>query len=85
MSHLLLIADPLGEEYKKYNCKNLKAIYLAGERCDPDTIEFYGSLLNKPIIDHFWQTETGWPVAGQAMVRYFLQIDFFPKKLCGDE
>eukprot|EP00948_MAST-09A_sp_MAST-9A-sp1_P002761 g2761.t1 len=59
--------DPLGQEFKKRDCSTLNALYLAGERCDPDTITFYGDLIDRPIVDHFWQTETGWPVAGQAL------------------
>jgi propionyl-CoA synthetase len=56
--------DPKGEFVKKYDISCLKAIYLAGERADPDTIEWAQKVTGKPIYDHWWQTETGWTIAG---------------------
>ncbi|MEM9579035.1 MAG: propionyl-CoA synthetase [Pseudomonadota bacterium] len=56
--------DPKGEERKKYDLSGLRALYLAGERADPDTIEWAGELLDVPVYDHWWQTETGWTIAG---------------------
>jgi len=56
--------DPEGKEIKKYNLKNFKTQFLAGERADPSTIEWAQTHLNVPIIDHWWQTETGWAIAG---------------------
>ncbi len=56
--------DPKGEERKKYDLSCLRALYLAGERADPDTIEWAGKLLDIPVYDHWWQTETGWTIAG---------------------
>ena len=56
--------DPNGEEIKKYNLKNFKMQFLAGERADPSTIQWTEKHLNVPVIDHWWQTETGWAIAG---------------------
>ncbi|WP_300583351.1 propionate-CoA ligase PrpE [Marivita sp.] len=56
--------DPKGEFVKKYDISCLRAIYLAGERADPDTIEWAQRVTGKPIYDHWWQTETGWTIAG---------------------
>jgi propionyl-CoA synthetase len=56
--------DPKGEFVGKYDISCLRAIYLAGERADPDTIEWAQKVTGKPIYDHWWQTETGWTIAG---------------------
>ena len=56
--------DPKGVERQKYDLSCLRALYLAGERADPDTIEWAGKLLGVPVYDHWWQTETGWTIAG---------------------
>lgn len=56
--------DPKGELVKKYDLSGLRAVYLAGERADPDTINWAAETLDKPIYDHWWQTETGWTIAG---------------------
>ena len=56
--------DPKGEYLKKYDLSCLRALYLAGERADPDTIEWARRVLDKPVYDHWWQTETGWTIAG---------------------
>ncbi len=58
--------DPKGEFIKKYDLSNFKALFLAGERLDPDTYYWAGELLKKPVIDHWWQTETGWAIAGNC-------------------
>ena len=55
--------DPDGELIGDYNLKNLQAVFLAGERADPDTIQWLEDKLNLPVIDHWWQTETGWAIA----------------------
>ena len=55
--------DPAGEHLARYKLAAFEALYLAGERCDPDTIDWASRLLQVPVIDHWWQTETGWPVA----------------------
>ncbi|MCM2561456.1 propionate-CoA ligase PrpE [Lutimaribacter sp. EGI FJ00015] len=56
--------DPKGEFVRKYDLSGLRAVYLAGERADPDTINWAADVLGKPIYDHWWQTETGWTIAG---------------------
>ncbi|MEL7164643.1 MAG: AMP-binding protein [Pseudomonadota bacterium] len=56
--------DPKGLELAKYDLSGLRALYLAGERADPDTIEWAQDLLGVPVYDHWWQTETGWTIAG---------------------
>ncbi|WP_371227229.1 propionate-CoA ligase PrpE [Roseovarius sp. 2305UL8-3] len=56
--------DPKGEFLKKYDLSNLDGIYLAGERADPDTIEWTREMTGKPVYDHWWQTETGYTIAG---------------------
>ena len=55
--------DPKGEMIKNYDISSLRALYLAGERADPDTIEWAQRVMNVPVYDHWWQTETGWPIA----------------------
>lgn len=56
--------DPEGLFFKNYNTQNLQSLFLAGERCDPATLEWIQSLLQKPVIDHWWQTESGWGMLG---------------------
>ena len=59
--------DPEGKFKSKYDLSCLKALYLAGERADPDTIYWAQKLLGVPVIDHWWQTETGWTIVGNPM------------------
>jgi propionyl-CoA synthetase len=59
--------DPQGEFLKKYNLTHLKYLFLAGERLDPDTYYWANELLGRPVIDHWWQTETGWAIASNCM------------------
>ena len=59
--------DPEGKFKSKYDLSCLKALYLAGERADPDTIYWAQNLLGVPVIDHWWQTETGWTIVGNPM------------------
>jgi propionyl-CoA synthetase len=68
--------DPTGEFVKKYDLSNLQAVYLAGERADPDTIVWAQDQLKVPVIDHWWQTETGWGIAANP-----LGIEELPVKL----
>ena len=56
--------DPNGDYIKKYNLTNFKYLFLAGERADPETIKWSIDNLKVPVIDHWWQTETGWSIAG---------------------
>jgi len=58
--------DPKGELYKKYDMSCFECLYLAGERTDPDTLHWAEDLLGVPVIDHWWQTETGWAIAGNC-------------------
>ncbi len=59
--------DPHGEFVKKSDLSGFRTLFLAGERADPDTIEWAEGILGVPVIDHWWQTETGWPVAANCM------------------
>ncbi|WP_299656003.1 AMP-binding protein [uncultured Tateyamaria sp.] len=56
--------DPKGEYRAKYDLSGLRALYLAGERADPDTIQWAQDMLGVPVYDHWWQTETGYTIAG---------------------
>ena len=68
--------DPDGEYLKKYDLSKFRTLFLAGERADPDTVQWAENLLACPVIDHWWQTETGWSIAanciglGQLPVKY---------------
>ncbi|HOZ59347.1 MAG TPA: propionyl-CoA synthetase [Nakamurella multipartita] len=55
-------ADPDGAFVGKYDVSSLKYLFLAGERLDPETYRWAGELLGIPVIDHWWQTETGWAI-----------------------
>lgn len=59
--------DPRGEYLKKYDLSDFKILFLAGERTDPDTYHWAHDLLGVPVIDHWWQTETAWSIAGNFM------------------
>jgi propionyl-CoA synthetase len=60
--------DPNAEYLKKYNvAKSLRTLFLAGERADPDTVAWAEQILGVPVIDHWWQTETGWAIAGNPV------------------
>ncbi len=56
--------DPAGDLLANYDLSSLRQVFVAGERTDPSTFQWLSALLMRPIIDHWWQTETGWPVAG---------------------
>ena len=56
--------DPKGKLIKNYDISCLRALYLAGERADPDTIEWAQKIMGVPVYDHWWQTETGYTIAG---------------------
>ncbi len=66
--------DPTGALLKQYDISTLKALYLAGERCDPDTLSWAETQLNVPVIDHWWQTESGWPMAANPMGIEHMQV-----------
>jgi propionyl-CoA synthetase len=59
--------DPQGRLLQQYNVSQLRALFVAGERCDPATLHWAGDLLGVPVIDHWWQTETGWPVCSNCL------------------
>jgi propionyl-CoA synthetase len=67
--------DSSGALMKQYDLSNLAALFLAGERCDPDTVVWSERLLARPVIDHWWQTETGWAITGN-----FAGLGLFPVK-----
>ncbi len=68
--------DPNGELVRDYDLSNLGALFLAGERADPDTILWAQKHLNVPVVDHWWQTETGYSIVGNP-----LGIEYLPIKL----
>ena len=59
--------DPQGKFVAQYDLKNFRALFLAGERADPDTVTWAQKLLGIPVIDHWWQTETGWAICGNPL------------------
>ena len=59
--------DPNGALIPNYDLSRFRTLFLAGERCDPDTLIWAGEQLNVPVIDHWWQTETGWAVAANCV------------------
>jgi len=59
--------DPDGKFIKEYDLSNFRALFLAGERADPDTIQWAEKHLKVPVYDHWWQTETGWTIAGNPV------------------
>jgi propionyl-CoA synthetase len=59
--------DPEGEHVADYDLGELRALFLAGERCDPDTLHWAQKALKIPVIDHWWQTETGWAIAANCL------------------
>ena len=68
--------DPEGKLIGGYDLSKFRALFLAGERADPDTVQWAERMLKRPVIDHWWQTETGWSIAanpvgiGQLPVKY---------------
>lgn len=67
--------DPTGQYVKKYDLSRFETLFLAGERLDPDTYHWATNLLGKPVIDHWWQTETAWAICGN-----FRGLEEFPIK-----
>jgi len=59
--------DPRGTHLAKHHRRSLRALFLAGERCDPDTLQWAEEQLGVPVIDHWWQTETGWPICANCL------------------
>ena len=59
--------DPEGQLINDYDLSQFRALFLAGERCDPDTLHWAEQHLGVPVIDHWWQTETGWAIAANCL------------------
>jgi propionyl-CoA synthetase len=59
--------DPQGKLLANYDLSKFRALFLAGERADPDTLQWAEKLLKVPVLDHWWQTETGWCIAGNPL------------------
>jgi propionyl-CoA synthetase len=58
--------DPRGEHIGRHDLSRFRTLFLAGERCDPDTLHWAEEKLQRPVIDHWWQTETGWAIAANC-------------------
>src|SRR5437763_4807505 len=59
--------DPSGEHLRRYDLSRFRTLFLAGERCDPDTLHWAEQQLGVPVVDHWWQTETGWSIGVNCM------------------
>jgi propionyl-CoA synthetase len=59
--------DPEGQHIRRYDLSCLRTLFLAGERCDPDTLHWAEAQLGVPVIDHWWQTETGWAICANPV------------------
>ena len=59
--------DPAATMPNAFDLSSLRTLFLAGERADPDTVEWCERALGVPVIDHWWQTETGWPIVANCM------------------
>ena len=59
--------DPDGAHPRRHDLSKFRALFLAGERADPDTVQWAERILGVPVIDHWWQTETGWAIAGNPL------------------
>ncbi|MFC4353372.1 propionyl-CoA synthetase [Fodinicurvata halophila] len=59
--------DPQGAKIAEHDLSSFRALFLAGERCDPDTLLWAQDKLKVPVIDHWWQTETGWPIVANCL------------------
>ena len=59
--------DPDARHLKGHDLSRFRTLFLAGERADPDTIQWAERHLGKPVIDHWWQTETAWPIAANCV------------------
>ena len=66
--------DPNGDLMKNYDLSNFRALFLAGERLDPDTLKWARNHLGVPVIDHWWQTETGWAICANALGLHAFEV-----------
>ncbi|MDA0707929.1 MAG: propionyl-CoA synthetase [Proteobacteria bacterium] len=67
--------DPAADHLKRYELSSFRILFLAGERADPDTVKWAENILNVPVIDHWWQTETAWSICAN-----FMGIEHMPVK-----
>jgi propionyl-CoA synthetase len=67
--------DPAGSHIGRYDLSGFRMLFLAGERCDPDTLTWARDRLGVPVIDHWWQTETGWAIGANPV-----GLELFPVK-----
>jgi propionyl-CoA synthetase len=68
--------DPTGSLIDKYDLSHFRTLFLAGERADPDTVKWAEDMLNVPVIDHWWQTETGWAIAADPVGLGMLPVKY---------
>jgi propionyl-CoA synthetase len=66
--------DPDGDYITRYDLSSLRTLFLAGERCDPETLRWAEEKLHIPVIDHWWQTETGWPIGSNPVGMTLLPV-----------
>jgi propionyl-CoA synthetase len=68
--------DPQGKLIANYDLSKFRTLFLAGERADPDTVKWAETMLKVPVVDHWWQTETGWAIAGNPLGLGMLPIKY---------
>ena len=68
--------DPNGEHMGRYDLSHFRTLFLAGERADPDTVKWAEEKLHVPVIDHWWQTETGWSIAANPVGLGMLPVKY---------
>ncbi len=68
--------DPGGEHIRRYDLGRFRALFLAGERADPDTLHWAEGHLGKPVLDHWWQTETGWAIGANCIGLGMLPVKY---------
>jgi propionyl-CoA synthetase len=66
--------DPTAARVADYDLERFRMLFLAGERCDPDTLAWSQKALSRPVIDHWWQTETGWAIAADPVGLEMLEV-----------
>ncbi|MEE2674959.1 MAG: propionyl-CoA synthetase [Myxococcota bacterium] len=66
--------DPEAKKMREHDLSSLRTLFLAGERADPDTVSWAENALGIPVIDHWWQTETSWPIAANCMGIEYLPV-----------
>jgi propionyl-CoA synthetase len=76
--------DPDGTHLARYDLSDFAYLFLAGERLDPDTYHWASRLLERPVIDHWWQTESGWPIAANCLGIEALPVKLSPSGIVGE-